>query len=87
MGQVVSLTEIGDDIVQITMENREGKNTFSRAHINGIIEVVLPNNEATAYIRVNTSELDREALLQLLSEQGTLGPETNIDDSSNLKTS
>lgn len=38
MGQVVSLTEIGDGIVQITMQNREGQNTFSSELINGIIE-------------------------------------------------
>lgn len=38
MGQVVNLTEIGDDIVQITMQNREGQNTFSRSLIDGIFE-------------------------------------------------
>lgn len=38
MGQVVSLTELGDDIVQITMQDREAQNTFSKELINGIIE-------------------------------------------------
>ncbi|WP_136667788.1 polyketide synthase [Flavobacterium sp. H122] len=39
MGQVVKLTELGDGIVQITLEDRASRNTFSRELMEGIIEV------------------------------------------------
>lgn len=38
MGQVVKVTELDNDIVQITMEDRDSRNTFSRALMEGIIE-------------------------------------------------
>lgn len=38
MGQVVSLTDLGDNIVQITMQDRESRNTFSKALATGLID-------------------------------------------------
>ncbi len=38
MGEVVTLNEIEAGIVQITMQDRESRNTFSRALIEGIID-------------------------------------------------
>ena len=39
MGQVVKLTELGNEIVQITMEDRASRNTFSKELMEGIVEV------------------------------------------------
>ena len=39
MEQVVTLTELGNDIVQITMQDRAARNTFSQALIDGLLEV------------------------------------------------
>lgn len=47
MEQVVTLTELGDDIVQITMQDRAARNTFSRPLIKGLLEVFekIKNNQ------------------------------------------
>lgn len=38
MGQVIKLSELGSQIVQITMEDRASRNTFSREFMEGIID-------------------------------------------------
>lgn len=47
MDQVVTLTELGNDIVQITMQDRAARNTFSQALIDGLLEVFekIKNNQ------------------------------------------
>lgn len=47
MEQVVTLTELGNDIVQITMQDRAARNTFSRPLIEGLLAIFekIKNNQ------------------------------------------
>lgn len=49
MGEVVRLEEKGDGIVQVTMEDRSAKNTFSAALIEGLKSVFKKINESGHY--------------------------------------
>jgi polyketide biosynthesis enoyl-CoA hydratase PksI len=49
MGQVVHLQELGNDIVQITMEDRSSKNTFSHELMEGIVEAFTAIKTNTTY--------------------------------------
>ena len=49
MEQVVTLTELGNDIVQITMQDKPARNTFTERLIHGIIDAFEKIKENTTY--------------------------------------
>jgi polyketide biosynthesis enoyl-CoA hydratase PksI len=49
MEQVVQLTELGDGIVQITMQDKDSRNTFSRGIIDGLIAAFETIKKNTTY--------------------------------------
>ena len=49
MGQVVKLSELGEGIVQVTMEDREARNTFSRQLVAELIDVFDVINKSVNY--------------------------------------